>query len=53
MKEEALLVSEKLKKMSERGALWDFPTSVLSENSKQFFFQKKSNRAENTLVEKS
>ena len=40
------------------GTLWDFSTSVLSENSKKieggtlweiFFFEKKSHRAENTL----
>ena len=42
------------------GTLWDFSTSVLSENSKKlkggpfggnFFFEKKSHRAENTLRE--
>ena len=42
------------------GTLWDFSTSVLSENSKKrkggtvwgnFFFEKNSHRAENTLRE--
>ena len=42
------------------GTLWDFSTSVLSENQKKlkggpfgenFFFEKKSHRAENTLRE--
>ena len=58
------LYVKKIVKMShnaektERGTLWDFSTSVLSENSKKieggtlwenFFFEKKSHRAENTL----
>ena len=50
----SLTMPEKLK----GGTLWDFSTSVLSENSKKIeggtlwgvFFEKKSHRAENTQI---
>ena len=53
--EKSLTMPKKLK----GGTLWDFSTSILSENIKKlkgdpsvnFFFEKKSHRAENTLTE--